>query len=115
MHLCELPGKDGDGTVDGYVTNIHVSDMRVDGPIPRELCLFEHLRELDLDGGRLSGPLPEFLSTCFPNLAEMDLSYNRVCILQGFSRGGITHHLLLECTFLPCLFPKSLNHKSGMW
>lgn len=79
MHCRGLtPGKDGDGTVDGYVTNIHVSDMRVDGPIPRELCLFEHLRELDMDGGRLSGPLPEFLSTCFPELAEMDLSYNRL-------------------------------------
>lgn len=82
MLLYGFSGKDGDGTVDGFVTNIHVSDMRVDGPIPRELCLFEHLRELDIDGGRLSGPLPEFLSTCFPDLAEMDLSYNRVSIPQ---------------------------------
>ncbi|GMH43783.1 hypothetical protein BSKO_11717 [Bryopsis sp. KO-2023] len=86
MHCRGLtPGKDGDGTVDGYVTNIHVSDMRVDGPIPRELCLFEYLRELDLDGGRLSGPIPEFVSTCFPDLAEMDLSYNRLSgTLPGF-------------------------------
>lgn len=72
------PGKDGDGTIDGYVTNIHLSDLRIDGPIPRELCLFEHLRELDLDGGRLSGPIPEFLATCFANLAEFDLSFNRL-------------------------------------
>lgn len=72
------PGKDGDGTIDGWVTNIHLSDLRIDGPVPRELCLFTELRELDLDGGRLSGPVPEFLSTCFPNLAEFDLSYNRL-------------------------------------
>lgn len=72
------PGKDGDGTIDGWVTNIHLSDLRIDGPVPRELCLFTELRELDLDGGRLSGPLPEFLSTCFPRLAEFDLSYNRL-------------------------------------
>lgn len=75
---CRGPslGKDGDGRIDGYVTNIHLSDLRIDGPAPRELCLFEHLRELDLDGGRLSGPVPDFLSRCFPKLAEFDLSYN---------------------------------------
>lgn len=76
--LCAHTGKDGDGTVDGWVTNLHLSDLRIDGPVPRELCLFSELRELDLDGGRLSGPIPEFVSSCFPNLAEFDLSYNRV-------------------------------------
>lgn len=28
-------------------------------------CPFVHLRELDLDGSHLTGPLPEWLSTCF--------------------------------------------------
>jgi hypothetical protein len=46
--------------------------------VPRELCLFPHLRELDLDGGHLSGPWPSFLQECFPELEELDLSYNRV-------------------------------------
>eukprot|EP00210_Caulerpa_lentillifera_P009351 g8915.t1 len=79
MHCRGLsPGKDGDGTVDGWLTNIHISDMRVDGPVPRELCLFPELRELDLDGGRLTGPIPEFLSSCFIELAELDMSYNRL-------------------------------------
>ena len=79
MHCRGLsPGKDGDGTVDGWLTNIHISDLRVDGPVPRELCLFRELRELDLDGGRLTGPIPEFLASCFPNLAELDMSFNKV-------------------------------------
>jgi hypothetical protein len=46
--------------------------------VPRELCLFPTLRELDMDGGHLSGPWPTFLQECFPELEELDLSYNRV-------------------------------------
>ena len=37
-----------------------------------------HLRELDLDGGNLVGPVPHLLGECFPDLEELDLSYNRV-------------------------------------
>lgn len=58
--------------------------MRVDGPVPRELCLFSELRELDLDGGRLTGPIPDFISTCFQELAELDMSYNRVRVMNVF-------------------------------
>jgi hypothetical protein len=46
--------------------------------VPRELCLFPTLRELDLDGGHLDGPIPEWLPECFPALEELDLSYNKV-------------------------------------
>jgi hypothetical protein len=53
-------------------------DVNLDGPPPRELCLFPRLRELDLDGGKLQGPFPEWLSLCFPTLAELDMSYNRL-------------------------------------
>jgi len=36
------------------------------------------LREFDIDGGRFSGPIPEWLFFCFPHLAEMDMSFNRL-------------------------------------
>jgi len=81
MHCRGLtPGKDGDLSdgQPGIVTNIHLSDLKLDGPIPRELCLFKELRELDLDGGRLSGPIPDWIGLCFPSLAELDISYNRL-------------------------------------
>ncbi|CAG9466355.1 unnamed protein product [Pedinophyceae sp. YPF-701] len=91
---CRGPssGKNSDGRYDGYVTNLHLSDLKLDGPIPEELCLFSRLRELDLDGGRLESEpgtghaVPEWVPDCFPDLAELDLSYNR---LSGTIPGGI--------------------------
>ena len=61
----------------GIVTNLHVTDLRLEGPIPQQTCLFPQLRELDLDGGDLTGSIPEFLTTCFPMINEIDLSYNQ--------------------------------------
>lgn len=81
MHCRGLsPGKDGDlsGGQPGILTNIHLSDQRLEGPVPREFCLFNQLREFDIDGGRFSGPIPEWLFFCFPHLAEMDMSFNRL-------------------------------------
>ena len=66
-----LPGR-------GVVTNIHITDEHITGSIPQQACLFKNLKELDLDGGDLSGTIPEFLTTCFPDLNELDLSYNAV-------------------------------------
>ncbi len=43
-----------------------------------ELCGLHHLRELDLDGSRFTGPFPDWVLSCFPLLQELDLSYNRV-------------------------------------
>jgi hypothetical protein len=71
-------GESGKGQYDGFVSNIHICDTHIDGPVPRELCAFSKLRELDLDGGHLTGPIPEWLVDCFERLAELDLSYNRV-------------------------------------
>ncbi|KAI8466186.1 MAG: hypothetical protein J3K34DRAFT_434556 [Monoraphidium minutum] len=71
-------GESGDGTVTGLVTNIHITDVNLDGPVPRELCLFEHLREFDIDGGHITGPIPTWIRDCFPRLEELDLSYNRL-------------------------------------
>ena len=68
-------------------------DVDIDGPPPRELCLFPRLRELDLDGGKLQGPFPDFVSQCFPTLAELDMSYNR---LTGARRHrSLAHSLAL--------------------
>jgi len=64
----------------GVVTNIHITDLKTEGSLEslgRVLCPFVHLRELDLDGGHLSGSLPRFLETCFPHLKELDLSFNQ--------------------------------------
>lgn len=36
------------------------------------------LKELDLDGGQLTGGIPYWLPQCFPRLAELDLSFNRL-------------------------------------
>jgi len=51
----------------GLVTNIHLSDLAIEGTLESMkdvLCPFVHLRELDLDGGRLrgKGPPPQLIS-----------------------------------------------------
>ena len=62
------------------MTNIHLSDLNIEGTLASldVLCRFRHLRELDLDGGRLRGPIPSWLGECFPHLTELDLSHNRL-------------------------------------
>lgn len=77
---CRGPsaGKEADGRYDGYVTNFHFSDLKLNGDIPEEMCLFQRLKELDLDGNRLTGGVPGWVAECFPELAELDLSYNRL-------------------------------------
>jgi hypothetical protein len=40
-----------------------------------ELCPLKHLRELDLDGNKLTGPLPDWAPHCWPKLRELDLSW----------------------------------------
>jgi hypothetical protein len=43
------------------------------------MCLFNpSLREFDLDGGHLTGPIPTWIPECLPGVEELDLSYNRV-------------------------------------
>lgn len=42
------------------------------------MCNFKYLKEFDLDGGSMTGTIPQFLTTCFPELNELDLSYNQV-------------------------------------
>ena len=73
---------------DGYITNLHVTDLNIEGPVPEQTCAFKWLKELDLDGGNLTGTIPQFLSTCFPIVNEIDLSYNHV---SARSHGRFTH------------------------
>lgn len=77
---CSAYGEGSKGVYDGFVTNVHITDQHLDGPSPREMCLFKHLREFDLDGGNQAGPFPEWLAdpSCVPGVQEIDLSYNRV-------------------------------------
>ena len=65
----------------GLVTNVHLSDLAIEGTLAafeETLCPFEHLRELDMDGGRLRGEVPAFIGRCFPRLTELDLSHNEL-------------------------------------
>ena len=34
--------------------------------------------EILFDGGRLRGPIPDFIGRCFPHLLELDLSHNQL-------------------------------------
>lgn len=55
---------------DGYITNLHITDLHIEGPVPEQTCIFKYLKELDLDGGNLTGSIPEFLSHCFPEVCS---------------------------------------------
>ncbi|GIL96108.1 hypothetical protein Vretimale_1986, partial [Volvox reticuliferus] len=73
IHCRGSYGPYGEGSVgnyDGMVTNVHITDQKLDGQPPRELCALHHLRELDLDGSHFSGPFPDWTLTCFPALQE---------------------------------------------
>ena len=39
------------------------------------LCPFRHLRELDLDGSFLTGPIPRWIADCFPHLKGVPLKW----------------------------------------
>lgn len=58
-------GESGDGTKDGITTNMHITSSLVDGPVPKELCIFPTLREHDFGGqlnrGHLTGAVMFFL------------------------------------------------------
>ena len=63
------------------MTTIHLTDLGIEGTLESlksALCPLSHLRELDLDGSHLTGPLPVWIADCFPYLKELDLSYGRL-------------------------------------
>lgn len=68
----EVPGN-------GLITNVHITDYNIEGTIPlEEACKMSYLREFDFDGGKLEGSIPDYFHECFPDLKEIDLSYNRL-------------------------------------
>ncbi|PSC71898.1 carbohydrate-binding module family 1 [Micractinium conductrix] len=65
---------------DGTVTNVHVTGgLLYRRPVPlAELCPLKSLREFDVDDCSLTGTIPTGFYTCFPDLIEIDLSYNKL-------------------------------------
>lgn len=63
----------------GVINHIHITDYSIEGAVPlEELCPLSGLVEFDVDGGLLAGPIPTGFARCFPELRELDLSYNRL-------------------------------------
>lgn len=61
--------------VDRVVTNIHITDTQVTGPVPFGYALLHDLVELDMDGNHVTGPLMPQVA-CLPKLVELDLANN---------------------------------------
>jgi len=58
------------------ITNFHLPDRGLEGPIPEELKYFANLAEIDLDSNNLIGELPVWMA-CMPNLIEIDIEENQ--------------------------------------
>lgn len=114
------------GDKDGLITTVHITDVNLDGPIPRQFCHLKHLREFDVDGGQLTGPFPRWFMEPFPkgaaavpaplpgtpeanstdispgrqclsNVQELDFSYNRVRALWVLCVRYVAAHV---CVFM---------------
>lgn len=59
------------------VTNIHITDSQISGPIPLSISLLQDLVEVDLDGNNITGPLIPQLG-CLAQMRELDLANNSV-------------------------------------
>ena len=58
------------------VTNVHLSDNELVGPLPSSFCRLRYLKEFDIDGSFFTGALPEWMPACWPELEELDVSFN---------------------------------------
>lgn len=57
------------------VTNIHIPDRKLGGPVPMSISLLKDLIELDMDGNNLSGPMNPYIG-CLSNMRELDIANN---------------------------------------
>lgn len=57
------------------VTNLHLPDFQLGGPVPMGITLLKDLIELDLDGNRLTGPMNPYIG-CLSNMRELDIANN---------------------------------------
>lgn len=75
-----------------------MTDLNIEGPVPNQTCMFGQLRELDLDGGAMTGTIPFFLTQCFPFVNEIDLSYNQVGAPHKFNNHVNVTYACDSCT-----------------
>lgn len=64
-----------DADVPRVVTNIHVPDSDLTGPVPMAIALLSDLIEIDMDGNKITGPLNPYIG-CLDNLEELDFANN---------------------------------------
>lgn len=101
----------------GVVTNIHITDLLVEGPVPlKELCPFTSLREFDLDGGKLTGSIPVGFDACFPELKEIDLSYNSLSgtVPPEIARSTSLHQFKVENNDITGSIPPEFGSLSSL-
>ncbi|KAL6763024.1 hypothetical protein V8C86DRAFT_463651 [Haematococcus lacustris] len=121
-------GEGSNGVKDGLVTTVHITDVNVDGPVPRQFCGMRSLREFDLDGGQLTGPFPRWFlepstdpthegQQCLPNVQELDFSFNRLTgtIPPEISVKANLQELKIEHNHLTGTLPDSLCTMRNLW
>lgn len=84
------------------VTNLHLTDLGLNGPIPLAVTLLKNLTELDLDGNKLEGPMNPYMG-CMESLKELDLANNTLW-------GTIP----AEWRFIPGLFENEIESNKGL-
>ena len=62
---------------DGRVTELSLTDNRLNGPVSRELGDLSRLTDLFLNGNELTGPIPSELGS-LSNLNSLDLGHNQI-------------------------------------
>ncbi|KAJ9513826.1 hypothetical protein QJQ45_020902 [Haematococcus lacustris] len=112
---------------DGAVVD-GVQDVNLDGPVPRQFCALRSLREFDLDGGQLTGPIPRWLlepnpdpaangTLCGSNIQELDLSSNRLSgtIPPEFSIKKSMQEFKIEHNHVTGTLPESFGQLPDLW
>jgi hypothetical protein len=87
------PGEGEPSNVWGLVTNIHLSDLAIEGTLDSMqgvLCPFRHLRELDMDGGRLRGKALRHSSLCHTHRLPRALKPVRVTLSRAIKPVRVT-------------------------